>query len=145
MNSSIYSQELHGTSPISTIHFSFFPFFCSQCIFIKFPRCFHQVFKIFTKYPMCSLRCSQQHFILKSHIAWSWFNFQVQCCNLCCWFKCEHIFLFFTFSKSKNYKFDNVKTLKTQLVFPSKPNFCNCFEFPTKKFTQKSISSTPWL
>jgi hypothetical protein len=27
-----------------------------------------------------------------------------------------------------------------QLIFPSKPNFCNLFEFPaTKKSTQKSI------
>ncbi len=27
--------------------------------------------------------------------------------------------------------------MKVQLIFPSKPNFCNCFEFPTTKPTQK--------
>jgi hypothetical protein len=36
----------------------------------------------------------------------------------------------------------SVNTLCVQLTFLFKPNFCNLFEFPTAKFTQKSISST---
>ncbi len=32
----------------------------------------------------------------------------------------------------------NVNTLEAQLIFPSKPNFCNFFEFPTTKFTKKT-------
>jgi hypothetical protein len=36
----------------------------------------------------------------------------------------------------------SVNTLKTQPIFPSKDNFFNLFEF-LKKFTQKSVSSTP--
>jgi hypothetical protein len=38
-----------------------------------------------------------------------------------------------------------VNTLKAQLILPSKPNFCNLFEFPTTKSIQKSISFTPYL
>jgi hypothetical protein len=34
----------------------------------------------------------------------------------------------------------SVNTLKAQLVLPSEPNFCNLFEYPTRKSTQKSIS-----
>jgi hypothetical protein len=37
-------------------------------------------------------------------------------CSLCRWPKCEHF--------------------EAQLIFPSKPNFCNQFEFPTTKFIQ---------
>jgi hypothetical protein len=33
--------------------------------------------------------------------------------------------------------------VNTLLVFSHKPNFCNLFEFPATKSTQKSISSTP--
>jgi hypothetical protein len=36
----------------------------------------------------------------------------------------------------------SVNTLSTQLIFPSKPNFCNLFEFLATKSTQKSMSST---
>jgi hypothetical protein len=32
----------------------------------------------------------------------------------------------------------NVNTLRVQLIFPSKPNISNLFEFPTTKSTQKS-------
>jgi hypothetical protein len=52
-------------------------------------------------------------------------------------------FFFFTFSELKISKFGNVNSLRAQLVFPSKPNFCNLFEFPAPKSTEKSISSTP--
>jgi len=38
-----------------------------------------------------------------------------------------------------------VNTLRAQLIFPSKTNFCNLFEFPITNSTQKSISSTPSL
>jgi hypothetical protein len=37
----------------------------------------------------------------------------------------------------------SVNILRVELIFPSKPNFCNLFEFPAKKFTQKSTSFTP--
>jgi hypothetical protein len=30
-----------------------------------------------------------------------------------------------------------VNTLSTRIIFFSKPNFCNLFEFPTTKSTQK--------
>ncbi len=40
--------------------------------------------------------------------------------SLCYWPKCEN-------------------TLKVQLIFPSKPNFCNFFEFPTTKSNKKKI------
>jgi hypothetical protein len=36
-----------------------------------------------------------------------------------------------------------VITLRAQVIFPSKLNFCNLFEFPATKSTQKSISFTP--
>ncbi len=36
----------------------------------------------------------------------------------------------------------SVNTLRVQLIFLSKPNFCNLFEFPATKSTPKSISST---
>ncbi len=36
----------------------------------------------------------------------------------------------------------SVNTVRAQLIFPSKPNFCNLFEFPATKSTKKSISST---
>jgi hypothetical protein len=36
-----------------------------------------------------------------------------------------------------------VNTLRAQLIFLSKPNFCNLFEFSATKFTEKEISSTP--
>jgi hypothetical protein len=36
-----------------------------------------------------------------------------------------------------------VSTLRAQLIFPSKLDFCNLFEFPATKSTKKSISSTP--
>jgi hypothetical protein len=39
----------------------------------------------------------------------------------------------------------SVNTLRAQLIFPYKHHFCNFFEFPATKSTQKSISSTPWL
>ncbi len=39
----------------------------------------------------------------------------------------------------------NVNTLRAQLVLPSEPNFCNLFEFPATKSTQKSISFTHYL
>jgi hypothetical protein len=51
--------------------------------------------------------------------------------------------LFFTFSNFKVSKFDNVNTLRAQLIFPLKLNFCNLFEFTTTRSTQKSISFTP--
>jgi hypothetical protein len=53
--------------------------------------------------------------------------------------------LFFTFSELKFSKFGNVNTLRAQLIFPPKSNFCNLFEFSPTKFTQKSISSTHYL
>jgi hypothetical protein len=37
----------------------------------------------------------------------------------------------------------SVNIWRVQLIFPSKPNFCNLFEFPATKITQKSISFTP--
>jgi hypothetical protein len=37
----------------------------------------------------------------------------------------------------------SVNTLKAQLIFPSKTNFCNLFEFSSIKSTPKLISSTP--
>jgi hypothetical protein len=39
----------------------------------------------------------------------------------------------------------SVNTLRAQLIFPYKPNFCNLFQIPATKSTQKSISSTTWL
>jgi hypothetical protein len=33
----------------------------------------------------------------------------------------------------------SVNTLRAQLIFPSRPNFCKLSEFPTTKFTQKII------
>jgi hypothetical protein len=36
-----------------------------------------------------------------------------------------------------------VNTLRAQLIFPSKPNFRNLFDFPATQSIQKSISSTP--
>ncbi len=39
----------------------------------------------------------------------------------------------------------SVNTLRAQLIFPSKPNISNLFEFPTTKSTQKSISSASWF
>jgi hypothetical protein len=44
---------------------------------------------------------------------------------------------------NKNTKIKK-KTLKAQLIFHSKPNFCKFWlNFPTTKLTQKSLSSTP--
>ncbi len=37
----------------------------------------------------------------------------------------------------------SVNTVRAQLIFPSKPNFCNLFEFLATKSAQKSISFTP--
>jgi hypothetical protein len=37
----------------------------------------------------------------------------------------------------------SVNALRVQLIFPSKPNFCNLFEFSATKFTQNSIYFTP--
>jgi hypothetical protein len=42
------------------------------------------------------------------------------------------------FQNWKFSKFSNVNTLRAQLIFPSKPNFCNLFEFLATKSTQKS-------
>ncbi len=39
----------------------------------------------------------------------------------------------------------SVNTLRAQLILPSKPIFCNLFEFLTTKSTQKSISFTLYL
>jgi len=35
----------------------------------------------------------------------------------------------------------SVNTLRAQLIFPSRPNFCNLFEFLATKFPKKSIFS----
>jgi hypothetical protein len=51
--------------------------------------------------------------------------------------------LFFIFLELKVSKFGNVNTLKVQLDFPSKLNFCKLFEFLATKSTQKLIFSTP--
>jgi hypothetical protein len=37
----------------------------------------------------------------------------------------------------------SVNIPRAQLIFPSKPKFCNLFEFSATKSTQKSLSSTP--
>jgi hypothetical protein len=39
----------------------------------------------------------------------------------------------------------SVNTLRDQLIFPSKLDFCNLFKFPATKSTQKSIFFTPAL
>jgi hypothetical protein len=39
----------------------------------------------------------------------------------------------------------SVNTLRAQLILPSEPNFCNLFELPATKSTQKSIYFTPYL
>jgi len=39
----------------------------------------------------------------------------------------------------------SVNTLRAQLILPSEPNFCNFFEFPATKSSQKSIFFTPYL
>ncbi len=49
---------------------------------------------------------------------------------------------FFYFSlKISNFDDVNTHTFRAQLIFPSKPKFCNLFEFPATKSTQKSIPS----
>ncbi len=45
--------------------------------------------------------------------------------------------------KIQKFKFDNVNTWKAQVIFLSKPNFCNFFDFLATKSTQKSTSFTP--
>jgi hypothetical protein len=40
---------------------------------------------------------------------------------------CEHILLFFKFLESILFKFGNVNTLRVQLIFPFKLNFCESF------------------
>jgi hypothetical protein len=61
---------------------------------------------------------------------------------LCCWPKCEHIYFFHIF-EIENFEIWQFKHIEsTQLIFPSKPNFCNLLKFLATKFTQKSISST---
>ncbi len=54
-------------------------------------------------------------------------------------------FLVFKFSELNFKKYNSVNTLRAQLIFPFKPIFCSLFEFPRTKFTQKLISSTPYL
>ncbi len=44
---------------------------------------------------------------------------------------------FFTFLGLKISKFTNVNTFRVQLIFPSKPNFCNLFEIFSNKIHWK--------
>jgi len=59
----------------------------------------------------------------------------------------NHIDLFnwahsmFTYTSVASAVHPSGNTLRAQLIFPSKPNFCNLFEFPATKSTQTSISS----
>jgi hypothetical protein len=50
-------------------------------------------------------------------------------------------FFIFTFSKLIISKFGDVNTLKAQLILPSKPIFCNLFEFSPTKSTQNQYFS----
>ncbi len=59
-------------------------------------------------------------------------------CSLCHLAQVWMHYLFSTFSELKISKFNNVNTLRAQLIFPSKPNFCNFVWISSNKIHSKS-------